>query len=215
MMRRLPRRRARKMACGYTVLFLTLVATTCHAQEKTSPGDAPEPRSRAASEQQPAPLPSAKANSSDCVPAPSRDYALAAGLKLGVLLPVGLGAMLSLPGDGKVRWQIDVVWEPSNYLQSYSVGGSYHPWDKVFFAGARLRLLQLHAPWSRGFRARTDNQLALGPEIGVRFSFGSAPRVLPFASLGVIFFPSETLSLPPMVSLDIGAALDVASGRLP
>ena len=121
--------------------------------------------------------------------------------------------MLSLPAEGNPRWQIDAVWEPSNYLQSYSLGGSYHPWDKVFFVGARLRLMQLHAPWSRGFRARTDNQLALGPEIGVRFSIGAAPRFLPFASLGVIFFPSETLSLPPMFSLNLGVAVDLVSGR--
>lgn len=152
----------------------------------------------------------------DCAPPGSwKSYSLAAGAKLGMLNPIGLGAMLSLPGEGKVRWQIDVVWEPSNYLQSYSIGGSYHLWDKVFFAGARLRLMQLHAPWSRGFRARTDNQLALGPEIGVRLSLGAAPRVLPFASLGIIFFPSETLSLPPMISLDIGAAVDLVRGRLP
>jgi hypothetical protein len=151
----------------------------------------------------------------DCVPAGSREtYALAAGVELGTLMPVGLGAMLSIPGENKVRWQIDVVWEPSNYLQSYSVGGSYHPWDKVFFAGARLRLVQLHAPWSRGFRARTDNQFALGPEIGVRFSLGARPRFLPFASFGVIFFPSETLSLPPMFSIDVGTAVDLVSGSV-
>jgi hypothetical protein len=153
--------------------------------------------------------------SPDCVLPRSREtFALAAGVQLGTLLPVGLGAMLSIPGENNVRWQIDVVWEPSNYLQSYSVGGSYHPWEKVFFAGARLRFMQLHAPWSRGFRARTDNQFALGPELGVRFSLGARPRFLPFASLGVIFFPSGTLSLPPMFSIDIGTAVDLVSGRL-
>ena len=123
-------------------------------------------------------------------------------------MPVGFAAMVAIPGEGKLRWEIDVVWEPSNYLQSYSVGGAYHPWDKIFFVGARLRFMQLHAPWSRGFQARTDNQIAIGPEIGVRFPVGASPRFLPFASLGAIFFPSATLSLPPMYSLVVGAAVD-------
>ena len=196
--------------------ILVTLATNCFAEEKAPASPVTSQVEPSASAVLP-PAPSAPASEAnpDCTPQPPKDYSVAAGLKVGVLMPVGLGAMLSLPGDGPVRWQIDVVWEPSNYLQSYSVGGAYHPWGKLVFAGARLRFMQLHAPWSRGFRARTDNQIALGPEIGVRFSFGARPRVLPFASLGVIFFPSETLSLPPMVSLDIGAAVDLVRGHLP
>jgi hypothetical protein len=155
--------------------------------------------------------PAAEAVSDPCgLPKPYRLYVAA---QLGLLLPAGIGAVLSLPHEDRLRWDIDFVWEPSNYLQSYSFGGAYHPWDRALFVGARARFMQLHPPFSRGFQARRDNQLALGPEIGVRFAVGRENRFVPFASLGVIFFPSETSSLPPMYTLNVGLAFGVIPNR--
>jgi hypothetical protein len=161
---------------------------------------------------------------SDAPPAPSaetcpdtpplvRPYRLYAAAELGLLMPVGSGAMLALPNDDRLRWDIDFTWEPSNYLQSYSLGGAYHPWDRALFVGARARFMQLHPPFSRGFHARRDNQLAFGPELGVRFAIGRENRFVPFASVGAIFFPSETSSLPPMYTLDLGLAFGVLLDR--
>jgi hypothetical protein len=155
-------------------------------------------------------IPSAPiADTASSAPTPQRPFRVYAVAELGLLMPVGIGAILALPHEDRLRWDIDFVWEPSNYLQSYSFGGAYHPWDRAFFVGARTRFMQLHPPFSRGFHARRDNQLALGPELGVRFAVGRAQRFVPFASLGAIFFPSETSSLPPMYTLNLGLAFGV------
>jgi hypothetical protein len=114
--------------------------------------------------------------------------------------------IFSIAHEGRPRWDLDFFWEPSNYLQSYSFGGAYHPWDRVLFIGGRIRWMQLHPPFSRGFHARRDNQPGLGPEIGVRLAFGREQTFLPFASFGAIFFPSATISLPPMYTLNAGIA---------
>jgi hypothetical protein len=146
-------------------------------------------------------------------PTTPRPYRLYAAAEVGLLMPVGVGAMLTLPHEERFRWDIDFTWEPSNYLQSYSFGGAYHLWDRAFFAGARARFMQLHPPFSRGFHARRDNQLALGPELGVRFPIGRDKRFVPFASLGAIFFPSATSSLPAMYTLNLGLAFGVLADR--
>ena len=76
-----------------------------------------------------------------------------------------------------------------------------------------VRFMQLHSPFSRGFHARRDNQLTFGPELGVRFPVGRDQRFLPFASLGMSFFPSETSSLPPLITLNLGLGYGVLMDR--
>src|SRR6266571_5091564 len=49
---------------------------------------------------------------------PSRPYSLYLGADLGILLPVGIEALVMVPHDDRPRWDFDVLWEPSNYLQS-------------------------------------------------------------------------------------------------
>ena len=140
-------------------------------------------------------------------PCASWSHRLHAAAEVGLLMPVGLGTIFSLAYEQRPRWDFDFFWEPSNYLQSYSLGGAYHPFDRIFFVGARVRWIQLHPPFSRGFHARRDNQPALGPEIGVRLTLGRDRTFLPFASLGATFFPSATTSLPPMYTLNVGMGL--------
>jgi hypothetical protein len=156
----------------------------------------------------------AHAESETAAPASSteparRPYRLYAGPQIGLLLPFGVGAAYVLRHEERVRFAFDFLWEPSNYLQSYSVGANYHVLDRVFFVGGRARFMQMHSPFSRGFRARRDNQLAFGPEIGVAIPLDRAQRFVPFGTLGAIFFPSEVSSLPPMYTLDLGVSFGV------
>jgi len=156
---------------------------------------------------------SAPAETSPSPPAATRPFRLHAAAELGLVMPVGIGAVMSLPANERLRYDFDFFWEPSNYFQSYGLGAAYHPWDRAFFVGVRGRFMQLHSPFSRGFHARRDNQLTFGPELGVRFPVGRDQRFLPFASLGMSFFPSETSSLPPLITLNVGLGYGVLMDR--
>ena len=127
------------------------------------------------------------------------------GLQAGGLFPVGLFVMArhSSP-DGAPRWDADVSWEPSGYLQSYSLGAAYHPGGGSVFVGARLRLLQLHAPWSRGYVAGEDDHFAAGAEVGLRRRLGA--RWLAAASVGAFRADRRDLSLPALYTLNVGVA---------
>jgi hypothetical protein len=137
-------------------------------------------------------------------------FALYVGVEAGSVMPVGLTFLFTLPRGDKLRTDLDLTWEPSNYLQSYSFGMNYHFFDSAFVAGGRLRYLQMHAPWSRGFEPRTDHQLALGPELGARWLIDGSRRFMLFFLLGASFFPGQTLSLPVMYTINLGIALGIA-----
>jgi hypothetical protein len=52
--------------------------------------------------------------------------------------------------------------------------------DSAFVAGGRLRYVQMHSPFSRGFEPSTDHQLALGPELGARWLIDGSRRFMLF-----------------------------------
>ncbi|MEI8258890.1 MAG: hypothetical protein WCJ30_24745, partial [Deltaproteobacteria bacterium] len=140
-------------ALGALVLAL---ATPAHADLLVPPPQPQEstPASSPASASSPVPL------------APVPHFRLHVGAQFGVAPFFGLFGMATFYAQGRPRWDADVLWEPSGYLQSYSVGGAYHIVDSMFFVGARLRLLQLHAPWTRGYEVNADNHLGVGLEAG-------------------------------------------------
>ncbi|HEX2731617.1 MAG TPA: hypothetical protein VHM70_08435, partial [Polyangiaceae bacterium] len=131
---------------------------------------------------------------------------LAVGGEVGLLFPFGIDGLLLLERGQQHSLDLDLSWQPSAYWQSYSVGGAYHPFGNAWFAGGRVRWLQLHAPWSRGYDSDFDNVLGLGLELGARGWFDRGQRVLGTAALGVLFVPSGDTSLPVLYTLSLGVA---------
>lgn len=142
-------------------------------------------------------------------PPRGREALVFAGVQLGILLPLGVDGALMLTKDAHPQWDIDVSWEPSNYWQSYSVAGAYHPLANAFFVGSRVRLLQLHAPWSRGYDAELDRQLGLGPELGLRGWLDKDQRWLGLVSVGALYVASDNTSLPLLYTLNVGLSYRV------
>ena len=54
-------------------------------------------------------------------------------------VPLGIEGAMMFTKDSHPEWDLNVGWEPSNYWQSYSAAGTYHPFVNPFFAGARVR----------------------------------------------------------------------------
>jgi hypothetical protein len=135
------------------------------------------------------------------------------GAQAGSVMPLGVTALLLIPSGDQMRWDLDLTWEPSHYLQSYSFGLNYHFFDNAIVAGTRLRYLQMHPPFTRGFRSEIDNQFAVGPELGLHWSVDSGRYLLLFVALGASFFPGSTLELPVLYTLNLGFAIGVARFR--
>lgn len=142
--------------------------------------------------------------------APPHALRLAAGVAVGAPFPLTLGAVLRVPrADGRAGLDVDAAWSPSRDWQSYDVGGAYHPFGNPFFVGARLRLLQLHPPWSRGFDAAFDDQPAVGVELGARGWLDGGRRLLGSVTVSATAVPSTNTSLPVFYTLSAGLAYDV------
>jgi hypothetical protein len=142
-----------------------------------------------------------------------RPFSLYIGAQAGSVMPGGLMFLFETPRGDHLGWDVDLTWEPSHYLQSYSAALNYHFLDSAFFLGGRLRYMQMHPPFSRGFQPSTDHQLAFGPELGARWLVDGSRRFILFVSIGASFFPGQTLDLPPLYTLNIGFALGVARFR--
>jgi len=139
-------------------------------------------------------------------PAPADLFVLVGG-QAGAPLSYGLQAsLLSLQRD-RPRWEVDLSWEPSSFLQSYSAGVAYFPFGNLFFVAERVRYLQLHAPWSRGFDPDLDQQFAFGPELGVRSWLGPWRRFRGSLALGAFYIASGNMNLPIVVTLSAGLAV--------
>jgi hypothetical protein len=136
-------------------------------------------------------------------------YMIYVGAHLGALFPFGVDAIASLSSDERPLWDLDASWEPSGYQQSYSLGAAYHPFRNALFIGARIREMQMHAPWSRGYDSRVDNEWGGGLEAGVRGRLWGS-RFLGSFSLGAFYVTNEVSSLPVMFTLNVGLAYGVA-----
>jgi len=135
------------------------------------------------------------------------------GAQLGFPHLIGATALTTFYFRGRPRFDVDALWEPSNRLQSYSVGATYHPADRMFFLGARLRLMQLAAPWGRGYDAATDNHLGIGMELGVRPTLGRARRVVLSVSLQGTALPTATPQQQWLFGLNVGVFYTVWISR--
>lgn len=132
------------------------------------------------------------------------------GVHIGSYFPVGLDVIATVSADKRPRWDFDASWEPSAYMQSYSVGAAFHPFHNAVFIGARFREVQEHAPWSRGYDARFDNEWGGGAEIGLRDRLWGS-RFLGWVSLGAFYVTNEyTSGAPVLFTLNIGLAYGVA-----
>lgn len=144
--------------------------------------------------------------------APPPRLRLAAGVAVGAPFPLTLQALFRVPrADGRAGFDVDASWSPSRDWQSYDAGGAYHPFANPFFVGLRLRLLQLHPPWSRGFDATFDDQPALGLELGARGWLDDGRRFLGSVTVSATAVTSTNTSLPVFYTLSAGIAYDVWS----
>jgi hypothetical protein len=130
----------------------------------------------------------------------------------GFPYPIAINGQALVDDDaGSPRWEADVAWQPSGYQQSYSAGASVQPLSehdywRTLFVGARLRLIQLEPPWSRGYRSEIDDQWAVGGELGWRRLFLSSKQLEVWAAFGVLGIISDTNDGPLRYTLDVGAA---------
>jgi hypothetical protein len=120
---------------------------------------------------------------------------------------VGVEALGSLRVGDQPRLDVDLLWEPSNYLQSYSLGVAWRPVG-ILAVGPRFRALQFAAPWSRTAAATNQTFLGLGLEAGVRVPV--ATRGLVKFSLGATFVPAQASNLQLLVGLTAGFAWGIA-----
>jgi hypothetical protein len=144
----------------------------------------------------------------------STPRALRVGLMGGTLFLIGVqGALAFVDAHGRALFDAELCWEPSPYRQSYSVAAAWYPFGNVPFVAGRVRYLQLHAPWSRGFDARFDHALGLGLEVGLRDRLFGTPLVGTLA-LGFTAVLPTAVDLPVAVHLAVGLAwaFDLGAG---
>jgi hypothetical protein len=151
----------------------------------------------------------AVASAAEPAPAPAPELRIAVGGQLGVVFPVGLDGLVLLDRGDRHLFDVDVSWQPSAYWQSYAVGGAWHPFGGALFVGGRLRWLQLHPPWSRGYDADLDDQLGLGLEVGLRGWLDGRRRFLGTVTLGALAVPSDDTELPILYTVSVGLAYRV------
>jgi hypothetical protein len=149
-------------------------------------------------------------------PAPLPGFRLHVGAHLGLPILLGLGATGTFFVNGKPRFDVDAWWEPSGFIQSYSLGGAWHPGGTVFFVGPRVRLLQFQPPWTPGFRGAQDHHLGLSLETGVRIRVvgdgtpSERPGVISIALSGT-FVPTQSINLQWLIGLTAGFSWSVFS----
>lgn len=131
------------------------------------------------------------------------------GAKVGLVHVAGLTAVASRFESGRQAWDLDLLWEPSAYLQSYSVGGAWHPLGGALYVGPRVRWLQFRAPWGRSFAAE-DNHLGLSAEVGGRWLLGEGRKGMLSVSGGPTWVPTQAGTLQWMLGLSVGFAWGVA-----
>jgi hypothetical protein len=109
-------------------------------------------------------------------PAPAdRSVRIAVGGQLGFPHILGVVGRSTFHRGGLPRYELDLLWEPSVYLQSYSVGAAWRPGGSIFAVGPRLRLLQFVPPWSRAADP-LHNHFGLGLDAALRIGLGESKR---------------------------------------
>ncbi len=126
------------------------------------------------------------------------------GAQVGLPMIAGVGAITSFLVDGRPRFDADLWWELSGWMQSYSVGAAWHPFDRFFFVGGRLRLLHFHPFWDRAFNGARDTHFGMGLEAGVRLRVGPQDKGLITIALEGTFVPTQGTNLASFVGLTAG-----------
>lgn len=133
------------------------------------------------------------------------------GGQVGLPHIVGVTAQGSVRVDGTPRLDVDLLWEPSAYLQSYSLGVAWRPIG-MLAAGPRFRIVQFGAPWSRNVPATNQTFFGLGLDVGLRIPV--ADRGLVNVGLGATWVPAETPNLQLLFGLTAGFSWGVADFKL-
>ncbi len=131
-------------------------------------------------------------------------FRLHVGAQVGLPIIFGVGATGTFFVANRPRFDVDAWWEPSGFLQSYSIGAAWRPADRFFFVGARVRVMQFQPPWTKGFNGANDNHLGLGLEGGVRLRVGPSDRGLIAIALGGTFLPTQSVNLQWLIGLTAG-----------
>lgn len=134
------------------------------------------------------------------------DFRLHMGGQVGFPFILGVQSTGTFFASGRPRFDVDVAWEPSVQLQSYSVGGAYHVLDRAFFVGGRVRLLQFQPPWARG---GGDAFLGLGLEAGARLRVGPEQKGVVTLALHGTVVPAQASNLSMLIGLTAGFAWSV------
>lgn len=187
------------------LLLVTLLPLGALAGEASPAATTPaEPAAPQAAESGPA------ADASAAAPAgpgaPALRYRLAVGVNVGMVHVVGLQSTATLFANGRPRFDVDLLWEPSGFLQSYSVGAAWHPFDRVFYLGVRARLLQWHFPGTRGYVPERDNHLGIGLEGGMRAPIAVGGRLLLNINLGGTIVATAGSPLQGLLNITVGVA---------
>lgn len=127
-----------------------------------------------------------------------------AGAHVGLPLLLGVGGTSTFFVAGKPRFDVDLWWEPSGFLQSYSVGGAYRPFDRFVFVGGRVRLLQFQPPWTPRFNGAQDNHLGLSLESGVRLRVGPGDKGVVAITASATFVPTQSVNFQWLLGLSAG-----------
>lgn len=120
---------------------------------------------------------------------------------------VGFPFLLGVQGEAsflfanKPRFDVDLAWEPSVTLQSYSVGAAYHVLDSFFFVGARLRAVTYQPPWARG---PVIPFFGAGLELGVKLRVGPDDKGLIRIALHGTFVPGQASNLQTLLGVSAG-----------
>lgn len=146
------------------------------------------------------------AATADATPARPPDFRLHVGAEVGFPFIVGVKSTGTFFANGRPRFDVDVAWEPSAALQSYSVGGAYHILDRWFFVGARLRLVTFQPPWARG---AVVPYLGLGLEAGARIRVGPGDKGVISIALHGTGVPAQASNLQWLIGLSAGFSWSV------
>jgi hypothetical protein len=130
---------------------------------------------------------------------PARGVRLAIGADVGFPYVFGVAAVGSLQYAGRRRVDVDLTWEPSVTLQSYSLGGVWHVLDSPFCIGGRVRLGQFQPPWAHGPSAVF---FGVGPELGGRFTVATRGSIN--VALFATWFPDQGANLQMVFGLTAG-----------
>jgi hypothetical protein len=172
------------------VLVLAVPFASLADEPAPAPADPPAAPSTPAPPTATAPTPSA---------VPPRSVRLAIGADVGFPYVFGIAAVGSLQYAGRRRVDVDLTWEPSVTLQSYSLGGVWHVLDSPFCIGGRVRLGQFQPPWAHGPSAVF---FGVGPELGGRFSIATRGSIN--VALFATWFPDQGANLQTVFGLTAG-----------